>query len=259
MKRIWSVLVCMTLCLIWNSASFASPKVIEIMQKMDDMEKLGVDITAKVKITQQKPDEGVKVLESVYYRRDRDDAFLIVMIAPDTDKGNGYLRVGDNMWMYRRNTRTFQIMDRDESIGGSDATAGDMETKKFSELYEPALDAQGNEILTEETLGKANIPVYRFEVKARVKDVDYPKKIYWVRTDNFLTMKEESYSLSGALMESGFFPKYTTVEGKFIPQQMIFVDEFEKGNKSMVEISGITLQPINDDIFTKAYLENLSK
>ncbi|GAK50494.1 conserved uncharacterized protein [Candidatus Moduliflexus flocculans] len=259
MKRIWSLTACLTLCLAWSSLSTAAPTVLEIMEKMNDMENLGVDATAKVKITEQKPDEGVKVIEMVYYRRDRDDSYLIVMIAPDTDKGNGYLRVGDNMWMYRRNTRTFQIMNRNESIGGTDAKAGDMEKKKFTDLYEPVLDAQGKEILTEETLGKAQIPVYRFEVKAKVKDVDYPKQIYWVRKDNFLTMKTESYSLSGTLMESAYYPKYTTVEGKFIPQQFIIVDEFEKGNKSMVEISGITLQPINDDIFTKAYLENLSK
>ncbi len=259
MKRIWSFVACIALCFIWGNASFAAPTVFEIMEKMDEMENLGVDATAKVKITEQKPDEGVRVVEMVYYRRDSDDSYLIVMIAPDTDKGNGYLRVGDNMWMYRRNTRTFQIMNRNESIGGTGAKAGDMESKKFSELYEPVNDAQGKEILTEETLGKANIPVYRFEVKAKVKDVDYPKQIYWVRKDNFLTMKTESYSLSGTLMESAYFPKYTEVEGKFIPQQFIIVDEFEKGNKSMVEISGITLQPINDDIFTKAYLENLSK
>ena len=247
------------LIVVVNSDLWAAPKVLEIMKKMDDMEDIGVDITAKVKITQQKPDEGVKVLESVYYRRDKDDAFLIVMTAPDNEKGNGYLRVGDNMWMYRRNTRTFQIMSRDERIGGSGVKAGDAEKKKFTDLYEPTLDAQGNEILAEEKLGKAEIPVYRFEVKGKVKDVEYPKVIYWVRQDNFLTMKVESYSLSRTLMETGYFPKYTTVEGKYIPLQMIFVDEFEKGNKSVLDLSGISLAKIDDAIFTKAYLENLSK
>ncbi len=43
---------------------------------------------------------------------------LIVMSAPEAEKGNGYLRMGDNLWMYRRNTRTFQHINRDESIGG---------------------------------------------------------------------------------------------------------------------------------------------
>jgi hypothetical protein len=40
---------------------------------------------------------------------------------------------------------------------------------------------------------------------------------------------------------------------------MLFVDEFEKGNKSVVEISGISIDKIDNTIFTKAYLENLSK
>jgi hypothetical protein len=40
---------------------------------------------------------------------------------------------------------------------------------------------------------------------------------------------------------------------------MLFVDEFEEGNKSLLELSGISLQPIDNDVFTKAYLENLSK
>ena len=198
------------------------------MKKMEENENIGVDVTAKIKMTMQTRDEGITVKECVFYRRDRDDAFLIVMTAPDAEKGNGYLRVGDNMWMYRRNTRTFQIMSRDERIGGTGAKAGDLEKKKITDLYAPILDKNGNEILSEETLGKAKISVYRFEVTAKVKDVEYPKVIYWVRQDNFLPMKEESYSLSGTLMETSYFPKWTTVEGKYIPLQMIFVDEFEK-------------------------------
>jgi outer membrane lipoprotein-sorting protein len=238
---------------------WAAPTAMEIMKKMEEMEDIGIDITVKVKITQQKADQGAKVFESIYYRRDNDDAFLIVMTAPDNEKGNGYLRVGDNMWMYRRNTRTFQIMKRDQSIAGTDAKAGDLESRKFTELYEPAVDDQGNELLAEETLGKAKIPVYRLEVLGKVKDVEYPKVIYWVRQDNYLTMKQEQYSLSGTLMETSYFPKWTQVEGRYIPLQMIFVDEFEEGNKSLLELSGISLQPIDNDVFTKAYLENLSK
>jgi outer membrane lipoprotein-sorting protein len=259
MKLLRNLLLSITICSLFVGYAQAGPTVMEIMTQMDDMEKLGSDVTLKVKITQQRVEEGVKVLESVFYRRDKDDAFLLIMIAPDSDKGNGYLRVGDNMWMYRRNTRTFQIMNRDEPIGGTGAKAGDMESKKFTELYEPVLDDQGQEILSEETLGKAKIPVYRFEVVAKVKDVDYPKEIYWVRTDNFLTMKKASYSLSGTLMESSYFPKYTMIDDKYIPLQMIFVDEFEKGNKTMVQLSGIALKPIDNDVFTKAYLENLSR
>lgn len=257
--QIKRMLLSVLLLVIIGSCVYAAPTVSEIMQKMEGMQNLGVDTTARVKITQQKPDQGVKVFECIYYRQDQTDSFLIVMIAPDNEKGNGYLRVDDNMWMYRRNTRTFQMMSRDESIAGSDANSGDFETRKFTELYEPALNADGKEILAEEKLGKAEIPVYRFEAKAKVKDVEYPKEIYWVRQDNYLIMKQESYALSGTLMQTSFFPKWTEIEGKFLPLQMIFVDEFEKGNKSIVELSGISLQAIPGETFTKAYLENLSK
>lgn len=261
MKAFYSVFVGSMVVLIFgvSLAAGADVTAIEAMQTMEDLQDMGVDITARVKIVQRKPDQGDKLFESVYYRRDEDDSFLIVMTAPDNEKGNGYLRVGDNMWMYRRNTRTFQLMNRDQSIAGTDANAGDFESRKFTELYEPARDEQGREIFVDETLGKAQIPVYRLEVKAKVKDVEYPKVIYWIRQDNFLVMKEESYALSGTLMQTSYYPKWTTVEGKYIPLNMIFVDEFEKGNRSMLQLSGISLKEIDDAIFTKAYLENLSK
>jgi outer membrane lipoprotein-sorting protein len=231
----------------------------EIMAKMNDLQNMQQDITVKMTMTQKRVDEGIKVLETIFYRRDSEDKFLVIMLAPETDKGNGYLRDGENMWMYRRNTRTFQIMNRNDSIGGTDAKAGDLEKRKFTDLYEPMVDAQGKERLKEDLLGKAKIPVYQFEVKAKVKDVDYPKETYWVRMDNFLTLKKQSYALSGTLMESSYTPKYTKISGRYFPLQIIIIDEFEKGNKTLLRLSGIALEPINDDIFTKAYLENLSK
>jgi outer membrane lipoprotein-sorting protein len=241
------------------SSLWAIPSVTEILEAIDESMELGQDITCKVKITQQKVDQGVKVMESIYYRRDSDDAFLIVMTAPDSDKGDGYLRVGDNMWMYLRNTRTFQHMNRDDEIGGSDLSAGDMEQRKYTELYEPALDENGNEIISEETLGSAGIPVYRFEIIAKVNDVKYHKLVMWVTRDEYLTMMVESYSLSGTLMETSYYKQYTDIDGHYIPLWMLFVDKFEEGNKSLVELSGISLKAIDNTVFTKTYLENLSR
>lgn len=259
MRTLQTILIILTLVFVVSGNLQAAPGVMEILKKMDQIETLGEDITVKFDLTETKVNQGIRVMEGVYYRRDQDDAYLIVMTGPDAQKGNGYLRVRDSMWMYRRNTRTFQIMSRAQSIEGSDVNAGDLETRKYVDLYEPVLDDQGNELLSEETLGKANIPVYRIEVNAKVKDVSYPKKIYWVRQDNFLKLKEASYSLSGTLMQTAYYPKYTTVEGKYVFAKQLVIDEFDKGNKTLLELSGISLKPIDDSVFTKAYLENLSK
>jgi hypothetical protein len=236
---------------------WALPPVMDIVKQLDDKQHLGSDISAKAVLTQQKVGQGIKIFESIYYRRDKDDSFLIVMTAPDSDKGNGYLRVGDNFWMYRQNTRTFQHVNRDESISGTDTKGGDLETRKLVDLYKPETDAGGKETITEELLGKKE--VYKFTLIGKVNDVTYPKQIYWVEKSTYLPLKVQSFSLSGTLMQSSYYPKYTQVSGKYVLLQGIFVDEFEKGNKTILDLSGIALSPIDNSVFTKGYLENLSK
>ena len=96
-------------------------------------------------------------------------------------------------------------------------------------------------------------------MKARVNDVDFPHKIMWVRQDNGLELKEEAYSSNGTLMQTAYYPKYAIVDGKYVAEKMMFIDEFEKGNKTVVELSSISSAKVDDAVFTKAYLENLSK
>lgn len=236
---------------------YSQPVVNDILKKIEDNVSITKDVRAQINMTQKKAGQGTKAFDMMYYRRDSDEAFMIVFSAPEVEKGNGYLRVNDNFWMYRRNTRTFQHINRDENIGGSDASGEDFETRKLTELYEPATDANGKELISESKLG--NIAVWCFELKAKVSDVSYPYRIMWVRKDNFLQLKEESYSNSKTLMITAYYPKYTTVEKKYVPIRQIFVDEFEKGNKTIVDISNIVVGKLDDKIFTKAYLENLSK
>ncbi|MBL8995564.1 MAG: outer membrane lipoprotein-sorting protein, partial [Spirochaetia bacterium] len=178
-----------------------------LLKKMDENQKLGGDLTAKISIVQQKANQNPKKLESLYYRRDSDDSFIIIMLAPDVEKGNGYLRVKDNFWMYRQNTRNFQHINRDENISGTDLKGGDFETRKMSDLYEPAKE-NGKEKLTEEMLGQ--IAVYRLEIIAKVSDVTYPKQTLWIEKGNFVPRKILNYSLSGSLMQSQYFPLYMT-------------------------------------------------
>lgn len=256
-KSTFIYIVLLLIVLSANLSASSVPQIEDALKGIDSITELDSDGTAKVQITQKKVGEGVKVYKSIYYRRDEDDSFLIIMTAPEVEKGNGYLRKGDNFWMYRRNTRTFQHINRDESIAGTDSTGEDFENKKLIEMYRPALDENGKEKITETVLGK--IPVYKLEVEAKIEDVSYPKEIFWVRKDNYLPLKTESYSLNGTLMQTAYFLKYTTIEGKYLWVKAMFIDEFEKGNKTIVEITNISIKDIDDYVFTKAYLENLSK
>jgi outer membrane lipoprotein-sorting protein len=243
--------------LLFAGSIGAMPNSVELLTKLSENSRLATDARANVSMTQEKSNQGIKTTDVMYYRRDKDNSFLIVMVGPESEKGNGYLRVGDNFWMYLRNTRVFQHINRDEKIGGTDASGGDFEHRPLTDLYVGVKNPDGSDKISEEKLG--SIPVYKFDVQAKVSDVDYPKKTYWVRTDNSLLLKEEGYSASGALMQTSYYLKYTPVNNRFVAIKQIIVDEFEKGNKTIMEISNISTDKISDDVFTKAFLENLSK
>ena len=257
MKYSKIVLICLFFLLSLSEVCLAQGLVTEILKEMEKQQELSVDATVKLKMITQKLRQGTREQEFIYYRRDSDDAVLLVGISPENNKGVGYLRVEGNFWYYRPNTRTFQHLSLGDRIAGTDMTVQDIEKRKFTERYGPVTDEKGNEIYTEEMLGE--IPVYKFEVRAKVKDVNYSKQIYWVRRDNYLTLKRDDFSLSDTLMYTNYTLKYTKIEGRYLGIKGMVVDQFEKGNKTIYELSGISLKPLDDAVFTKAYLENLSK
>lgn len=228
-----------------------------ILKAIEQNESMTQDVQSKVVLTENRRGQGVKVLTMEYFRRDKDKSFVIAMTGPESERGNGYLRQGDHFWMYRRNTRTFQHVNRDESIGGSDAKGGDFESRPFTEMYAPVKDGAGKEALRTDTVG--GVACWRLEVRAIVSDVDYPRKTLWVRQDNMLLAKQQSYSSSGTLMQSAYFTKYQPIAGRQLSTRMVFVDEVEKGNRSMVDLSEVKVGPVDPQVFTKAWLESKSR
>jgi len=178
------------------------------------------------------------------------------MTAPESEKGNGYLKADDHFWMYRRNTRTFQHISRDESIAGSDANTSDFETPKYELQYKGKKDSDNEDIIQTVNLGK--IPAYKIDVSSDLPNVAYPNLTIWVRQDNLLPLKIQNKSYSNSLISTQYFLKYSKINDKFIAIKQMVIDNFEKGNKTVWEITDITFSPIDNHIFTKAYLENLS-
>jgi len=231
-------------------------QVNQILNVLQENLTVNRDFSAKMIMIEERAGQGKKKHELVYYRRDSDDSFLLVATYPATKKGNGYLRVGDNFWVYRRNTRSFQHVNRDESVSGTNMKLETFEKKKLTELYRSEKNKKGRDIIYKDKLG--DIPVYKFILHAKVKDVAYPKQIMWVRRDIFLPLKIEYFSVSGTHMLTSLYLKYTKIKGRYFWIKLLNIDEFEKGNKTVADISGISLAPLEDVIFTKPYLENLS-
>ena len=254
MKRILFGLICATLVSV--SVDGWSVTVMDILKVMDERGSMDSDFKARAKMTQQKG-TSIKTTEATIYRRDRDGAFLIVLTSPAEDAGNGYLRMGNQFWMYRKNTRSFSMVSRDENINGTDVKGGDVERKKLVDMFKPAIDATGKEILSEEKLGA--IAVYKFKIVAKVNDVTYPMQILWVRKDNYLPLKIESYSMGGDLMRTDLMLKYQQIGNKYLLVQGIFTDEYTKDRKTVMNMSDIELAPLADYYFTQSYFESKAK
>lgn len=223
----------------------------EILKKMDDLGSLESDGTARIKITTQKPGQLAKVQEMQWFRQDSTKSFLIIIQSPASERGNGYLKNGDNLWLYKRNTRTFQFINSSERIGGSGATADDFDEKTLSEQY----NVVGK--IEETKLGSRD--VYKFEVRGKNRNVKDPTRIYWVDKATFLPLRQQNFSLSGTLLETIEFSKYTRVGKSFVAGVIRVTDEIDKGNVTIVEISAFSTDKIDPKVFTKAYLENLSR
>ena len=235
----------------------APPDGAQILKVLETNESLRDDVHATVSLTETRPGQGAKVMQCEYYRRDSDKSFVISMTAPESDRGNGYLRQGEHFWMYRQNTRTFQHITRDESIGGSDARGQDFESRPLTEMYAPSKDAKGSELLRADTIG--GVPCWRLEVRAIISDVDYPRKTFWVRQDNLYLAKDQSFSTSGTLMHTGYYTKYQPIAGRQVPMRQVHVDEVEKGNRTLVDLTDMKVGKLDGQIFTKAWLESRSK
>ena len=110
-----------------------------------------------------------------------------------------------------------------------------------------------------------------FTLSAKIKDIEYPRVLLWVTTDDGLIRKKEEYSLSGQLLRTTAIPSYQRVmQGKterHVPVSMLIVDNLRgkkidnsmQYEKTQITIKNVSFQNQSDIVFTKNYLELMSK
>lgn len=229
---------------------FAETDYQAIVKSIDELQDFdGMDLSLIWTIVSQKPGEDKSVTKIQLFRRDTDEQLLYLMLKPEVDKGSGFLRSGDNAWIYDPGSRKFSHVSMKENIGDSEARNNDTGETSLVDDYSIIATEEGS-------LGK--IETYIITLEAKTNEVATPKLKMWVRKDKNLPLKQEEYSLSDRLVRTVIFPKWTTVGGKYMPSQMLMKDELKKGEKTQISISNVSNAKIPDDIFTKAYLERIN-
>ena len=229
---------------------YAEPDLVQILK---DIDRLGsfddTDFSCVYTFVSEKPGEEKEVSQVRMFRRDASDQFVMLILKPDYQKGQGYLKADDNVWFYDPESRKFTHSSLKENFQNSEAKNSDLDSLSLSEDYEVESWEEG-------TLGK--FPVYILNLKAKNNEVSYPGIRLWVRTDRTIVLKQEDYSLSERLMRTTYYPKYVQVGAKYVPSQILIVDNLQQGEKTQLTMKNPSTAELPDSVFSKAYIERVN-
>lgn len=240
---------------VWGQAGITA---VELLLKVDSLVNfLDTDLSARYEIVKRDPGGASSTTTATIFRRDRAEQFLILILSPVRDKGKGYLKSGDILWLYDPVGRTFTSTDAEARFQNSSARNSDFNRSDFSRDYTPVS-------MRAERLGSFDCQVLVLEAKS--KKPSFPKVELWVSADG-LVRQMKDYSKSGELMRTSAFPSYQRLGDKWIPNNIVILDHTVSariGGKVEYERTTITitqpsLNPLPDYVYTKEYLEKVSQ
>jgi outer membrane lipoprotein-sorting protein len=229
----------------WSDTNYTT-----ILKHIDQLNDFTTDFSSVFTVVAEKPGEDPSVTQAQIFRRDAKKQFLIVILDPEAQRGQGYLQVDNNLWFYDPQSREFSHSSLKENFQSSDAKNSDFNQQSLAQDYTVSASEDG-------TLGV--YPVYILTLKATNNEVTYPSMKIWVRKDLDLLLKSEDYSLSGRLMRTAYYPNYIKVGERFVPSRMLFIDNLNPGNKTQVTLTNPSVAALPDYLFTKAYLQRVNR
>lgn len=249
------ITVLLSVCVLF--AVSAETDYVKMLKEVDDLVTFkGTDLSAEYTIVKRDPDGSSSTTVAAMFRRDSEEKFLVLVLQPVSDKGKGYLKQGNNLWLYDPIGKGFTFTSAKERFQNSSFRVSDFTGSNYAGNYKI-------NSVKQEKLGKFNCTV--FDLEATTKSVSFPKVKIWVSEDN-LVRKLEDYSLSGQLMRTSAFPSYQKVDKRWVPAKIIIQDHlvFRKvGDKTeyertTVDIKNPSLNKQPDSLYTKEYLERVN-
>ncbi|MBN1648792.1 MAG: outer membrane lipoprotein-sorting protein [Spirochaetales bacterium] len=247
------ILYAVILLLICPNVLFAQEvpdfgKLLKTLDFRSNFEK--TDFSATHTMISEDPEDGVTKNVITIFRRDAEDKFLMLTLEPENIKGQGILRIGDNMFLYDPQSRKFTHSSLKENVNDTDAKNSDFRMSTYAEDYNVTAYSEGN-------LGKFS--VWILDLEANNDSVPYPFKKAWVDKKSSLLLKTEDYSLSRRLLRTSLFPSYAKVGDSYAPSKMIFIDETIEGRKTQITVTDVSIEKLPDSVFTKAYVERVNR
>jgi outer membrane lipoprotein-sorting protein len=258
MRSILSIVLLCVPFLTYAQSALSDTAAAELLRKVDALVSFqDTDLSAEYLIEKRDPGGAVSTTRAAMFRRDRTDQFLILILEPAIDKGKGYLKQGETLWLYDPVGKTFTFTSAKDRFQNSSARNSDFNRSAYAVDYKPLSTKR-------ERLGKFDCTV--FDLEATNNRGSFPKVRLWVSDDN-LVRKIEDSGLSGQLMRTTAVPTYQKIGDRWLPLTMVIQDNLRSkkiGGKTEYERTTITisqpsLKALPDSVYTKEYLEFVSK
>jgi len=215
------------------------------------------DFQAEYVIVQDRPGHPRATTVAGIFRRDSREQYVIIIMEPQISRGQGYLRERNTLWFYDPQSRRFNTTSNTSRFQNTNARNSDFTRSTLAQDYRVT---SGENV----RLGRFNCRLLTLE--AVTTDVTYPRMKVWISEDNLLR-KAEDYSLSGQLLRTSVISDYYNINGRFVPRQILFVDELLGSvvngafvnERTQITINKPSFNRIADSVFSLTFLESVNR
>lgn len=256
-KTSFLAILAMSLCIVtaWPQGTASGTALLKQVDSLASF--TDTDVSAEYRIDKRDPGGSTSTTVAAMFRRDRTSQFLILILEPVADKGKGYLKEGDNLWLYDPVSKSFTFTSAKERFQNSSFRNSDFNRFNFSEDYKITSTAR-------EQLGKFDCSV--LDLAANNDRVSFPRVKLWISEEG-LVRKMEDYGLSGQLMRTTAIPSYQKLGERWLPLTMVIIDNLKfrtiagkiEYERTTVTVSKPSLKRLPDSTYTKEYLEKVSR
>jgi outer membrane lipoprotein-sorting protein len=241
----------------WAQQQPSHDQLVKLVQTIDERQRSPGDYRVFAYIEAKEKGKTDTAQEAIVYRRNADRKLMILFTKPKSQAGKGYLRLDKNLWFYDPTVGRWERRTDRERINGTDSRREDFDESHLAEDYDVSFAGEGK-------LGKYDVWILDLNVKPG-HDVAYPIVKLWVDKSNNTMLKRQDFALSKRLMRTEYYPRWDKLysESKkaevWFPGEIRIYDEIEKANSTLVVLKDPDLRPLEQNIFTKAWLEAKSR
>ena len=230
----------------------------QLLARVDSLASfLDTDFSAEYTIVTDRPGQGLTTTVAGIFRRDANETYVIVVMQPTANRGQGYLRQGNTLWVYDPQSRRFNTTSNTARFQNTNARNSDFTRSTLSQDYRVVSSEY-------QTLGRFRTRVLTLE--AVTNEVTFPRMRVWICEEGLLR-KTEDMSLSGQLLRTTAIPDYHRIGGRFVPTQILFVDALRGAyidgrfvnERTQITISRPSFNRLADSVFSKTFLESVSR